>query len=124
MAFTKEASYHKVRIYIVFARKMSCQLPNRLWRLRVCMLVERDMSDAIVIRRWTEWVVEGGAWRSELVVGTSVETGTDAPLYDPSALEELILRAMDIRSEARPDRIRIVPIGARALTAVDEVETG
>jgi hypothetical protein len=75
------------------------------------------MSDAIVIRRWTEWVVEGGTWRSELVVETNVETGADAPRYDPTALEKLIVRT-DIRGESRPDRIRIVPMGARARTRI------
>ena len=66
------------------------------------------MSDAIVTR-WTEWVVEDGKWRSEMVVETSVETGTDAPGYDPTALEELVAVALDLRGAARPDRIRIVP---------------
>ena len=57
------------------------------------------MSDAIVTR-WTEWVVEDGKWRSEMVVETSVETGTDAPGYDPTALEELVAVALDLRGAA------------------------
>ena len=71
------------------------------------------MADALVARCWTEWVVESGTWRSELVVETSVETGTDAVGYDPIALEELILRVNALRAEVCPDRIRIVPKGAR-----------
>jgi len=71
------------------------------------------MSNANVIRRWTEGVVEGGTWRSELVVETSVETGTDEPGYDPIALKELIVRAIALRGEGRPDRIRIVRKGVR-----------
>jgi hypothetical protein len=77
------------------------------------MFLERKMANGIVIRRWTEWVVEGGTWRSELVVETSVETGMDEPGYDPIALEDLIALAIALRGEGRPDRIRIVPRGVR-----------
>jgi hypothetical protein len=48
-----------------------------------------------------------------MVVETNLETGMDAPGYDPTALEKLIAVAM--RGEARTDRIRVVP-NAPALT--------
>jgi hypothetical protein len=41
----------------------------------------------VVIRRWMEWVVEDGKWWSEMVLETGLETGTDAPGYDSTALE-------------------------------------
>jgi hypothetical protein len=34
-----------------------------------------------------EWVVEDGKWWSEMVLETGLETGTDAPGYDSTALE-------------------------------------
>jgi hypothetical protein len=71
--------------------------------------MEGGMADAVVTRYWTEWVLEGPDWKSELVVETSLETTPGAANFSRSAIEEVASGAMHGLGGVEHHRIRIVP---------------
>jgi hypothetical protein len=66
-----------------------------------------------ITRTWTEWVMEDGALKAELVIETNLETRIDAKAFDETAFTRMVDFAVRANATGHFERVRVVPVGSR-----------
>lgn len=84
----------------------------------VCLMQSIPWSLALTVnpnikRIWAEWVIENGAWQTELVVETDLETRATATGYDDQKFVAMVTDAASENATGTYTRIRIIPVGVR-----------